>query len=116
LKVKFDFITNSSSTNFIISCQSKKDVNLNTTLEIPINLSNYITKTFTTEESVKKHYGDELGDEQQEIINEIKKGNTVHILTCSDQEDSAESILCEHGLDNVKLPKGVKVLRGNGGY
>ena len=115
MKVKYDFITNSSSTNFIISVPNRS-VDLNTSISIPVNLGNYITKTFTTEEEVRKYYGNDLEYEGNEIINEIKKGKIVHILTCSDQEDSVETVLCENGLDDVKIPKDVKVLRGNGGY
>jgi len=120
LRFKGDFVTNSSSTSFIISAKKTLDrEEMNAKIEISINLNDYICKTLSTEKEVIDYFCEDESyfDSDRGIIirEELKKGNVIHILNVSDEEGGIESILYSEGLDSVKMSKGIKVIFG-GGY
>ena len=121
MKKKLDFITNSSSTSFIIASNDEELLKVPMTIEV--DLTQYLEKKISTLEELKKYwiedrYDDEEDEQYLKCQKLIKEGNVVYFLNCSDENysDPMETLLCYKGLNDLKLPDGVKVIMGNGGY
>lgn len=120
MKTKQDFITNSSSTNFIISVpKGTKDINVS--VQLNINLKDFIYKKLNSKQDIINQYDEEYleTDQGKEIMEELESGREVLLLSCSNEnDDSTEEYLCEHGLHNIEIPEGLflKIIEGDGGY
>lgn len=120
MKSKQDFVTNSSSTNFVISVP-KETNNINTTLQINIDLKNFIYKRLNSKQDIINYYDKEYleTDQGKELLEEIESGREILVLDFSSQgDDSLERYLYENGLRNIKIPEDLKlkIIQGDGVY
>jgi len=113
MKFKNDFVTNSSSTSFIISTKTNDREELQVVMKKTINLQDYVEKTFTTESELMDYFCYE-DDEVKELLNEIRSGRIVHLLSLCDDEDSLERQLYYEGLSGIETKETVKIIDGKG--
>jgi len=125
MKTKNDFVTNSSSTSFIITNKSKNIGKGKITIEIDFDSNHIYNETFTTLEELKKcdrfdwFDDEELADDKhyQECIKAIEKGRVVHIIDASNEGEGIEIFLCERGIRQEDfVDQDIKIIFGEGGF
>ena len=123
MKIRNGFVSNSSSSSFVVALDNFEDATntITVSLEMKVNLSDYGEIIRNKEEFNKwlkyEGYTDEYEHHKnKEILNALGQGKIVVIGHFSDDDDNNERILCNTGLENVKFNKPVEVIQGEGGY
>ena len=121
MKKKLDFVTNSSSTSFLIGDKGG-DTDLQATIQLTIDLKEYVSKIVRTLEELEDRWMERYGeldcdtDKFNRCKEIIENGGAVYVLNVSDEGEPIESMLCNEGLDGMILPDNIVVIEGEGGY
>jgi hypothetical protein len=124
VKIRQGFVSNSSSSSFIIAVKDPKNLTCKLTFDIdlsdftgeeqPIKTEKELTQFFLEDRYCKEE--DLASDgEYKDCLKEIRKGNSIIMLSCSSDGSDKEQLLCSKGLNDIKS-KNITVIRGDGGY
>jgi hypothetical protein len=120
MKIRNGFVSNSSSSSFVISAQRGKD--LKTQITFDIDLKSFVDDEVSSVSELDNFYESEYGDpdykdrpEYKKAKSEIEKGNVVYFGRFADDNEPIETLLCEMGLKG-RVNKKITVIRSEGGY
>lgn len=126
MKIRSGFVSNSSSSSFIVACKPKKT---KITLSVEVDLSEYGCTLKTKKELLTYMKSECCYDSEEEILadeyqsedyklmlSELEKGN--HIIYGSFSNEGTQPLdwfLCDRGIKNDGN-EDVKIIRSNAGY
>ena len=120
MKIRSGFVSNSSSSSFIVA--GADDL----TVTIKINLKQFVQYTFKTKEDILKYYDYNCGYESEEevikynkkeyqnMLKAIEDGKTVYIGSVSSESDNGEEVFLLYGGLNNAI--GVDIIEACDGY
>jgi hypothetical protein len=111
MKIRQGFVSNSSSSSFIIAVP-KGTIEVPVTIKTKVDLLNFKSPWIDKAEDVIEDYPDSIGKKMRQAI---AAGKEVIVLSCSDEDGGIEAYLCENGLTSLlQLPEGVEIILGRG--
>lgn len=128
MKTRIGFVSNSSSSSFIIaakpmqSLKAKMEIDITRYVQDEIatikDLEEYILEEHAYNETdIKKVLEDDYAKSEYDMIYEyIQKGFIVYRGSFSSEDGGEEAFLCDEGADNLEFIDNVIVVEGEGGY
>ena len=129
MKIRNGFVSNSSSSSFVISVEDESKAKAKISLIVDFkDYARYVIKNETDLDNwIKEHHGYEsrqelllnenwASDEVGSILKALEKGEIVLIGSFSDDsyDDPVETFLCKYGIPTET--EGITTIRNEGGY
>ena len=126
MKIRNGFVSNSSSSSFIVA--KNQSLDLKVRIEIEVDLNDYVDKKATTIEELITCFEDCYGLDARYMLEDpryvaakkvIGEGKTVYFGSFSSETGSAsEKLLCDEGLHGVGLTHSgnMDIIESEGGY
>ncbi len=126
MKIRQGFVSNSSSSSFVIATNGKKLI-----ATVEIDLENFIHTKITNENElidyILDYYGYNKDFNYEEDLNAknlfnkyknyLNEGLSIMIGTAEDcSNNSIEEFVCTNGLEGMKFVEEVKIIESGGGY
>lgn len=121
MKVRSGFVSNSSSSSFIVAVPKSKKTKTIVTVSFEVDLESYADRRISTIKELNEYYDYEYGDREfkyDECKEAIRSGKDVLVGSFTDENHEAEeTFLCKTGLEG-NIPEGskTKVIHSEGGY
>ncbi|MHA2280251.1 MAG: hypothetical protein ACXAC5_05270 [Promethearchaeota archaeon] len=117
MKVRSGFVSNSSSSSFIVAVEDETRVKVKISFEA--DLEKYARRKLSTIEELNEYYDDYWGDrgwKYEECRKAIEAGKVVLVGSFDDQSgDELERFLCDNGLQGI-VTDDVEIIQSEGGY
>lgn len=119
MKIRNGFVSNSSSSSFLISHQDNQ-ADQKIEITVKMSLSQIVETEIKTEDELIEHLNDSGWYETKEelihsptykkCMKEIKEGRVVSVCCVSNEEGGVEQCLYDQGINQSQLPEGVLLL------
>lgn len=130
MKKRIGFVSNSSSSSFIVA--AKPGQSLIASIKYDIDLTRYVRDKIVTVKDLEDYMLEKHGfegygldkilqreyakEEYNMIYDHIQKGLIVYRGSASNEEGGEEQMLCDIGINTLEFKDDVIVIEGEGGY
>jgi hypothetical protein len=121
MKIRLNFVSNSSTSSFIVAVPKNSKADLK--VAISVDLSRYAEEILSSKEDLDKYtkgnytkYSEDFSD-YNKFLDLIKSGKSIYIGSFSNESDDPISqLLCDLGIINTEHSSDMEIIEGEGGY